>query len=131
MSALPLITFQVLYLDGRWVMVYEGVGRFGDDISRSLGVAVSTDGIEWERIDGPEGNGSILAQAPAGSGRWDHRIGCPWIVPMDDGSLRMHYIGSNERPMGRGADSLVAVHQIGLAVSDGDLTRWRRWSPRP
>ncbi len=78
-------------------------------------------------MDGPHPNGSVIPQAPAGSGRWDFRLGCPWIVPQPDGSLRLYYIGSNERPDGGGGE-LEAVHQIGLAVSDGDITRWTRYS---
>jgi hypothetical protein len=46
---------------------------------------------------------------------------------MDDGSIRLYYIGSNERPPGQGHAELLSVHQIGLAISDGDVTRWRRW----
>ena len=45
---------------------------------------------------------------------------------MDDGSLRMYYIGSNERD-GEGGE-LGSVHQIGMAVSDGDITKWERWT---
>lgn len=128
---LGVATRHIIRHEGRWVMFYEGVGYIGEGeaVSRQLGVAVSDDGLEWQRVDGGDVGGSILAQSPAGSGLWDHRLGCPWVVPMDDGSLRMYYIGSNERPAGQGHAELLSVHQIGLAVSDGDITRWRRWDP--
>jgi hypothetical protein len=46
---------------------------------------------------------------------------------MDDGSLRLYYIGSNQVTGPGPSTELSVVHQIGLAVSDGDITRWRRW----
>jgi hypothetical protein len=46
---------------------------------------------------------------------------------MDDGTLRLYYIGSNERS-GEGGSELSSVHQIGMAVSDGDITKWERWT---
>lgn len=63
----------------------------------------------------------------AAEGGWDYRLGCPWVVPMADRSLRPHYIGSNQVVGPGPSTELTVVHQIGLAVSDGDITRWRRW----
>jgi hypothetical protein len=110
-------------------MFYEGCGRTGRpmEVTRQIGVAVSDDGLRWERLDGPHANGCILAQSPEGAGLWDNRLGCPWAVPLPDGTLRLYYIGSNERS-GAGANELESVHQIGLAVSRGDITRWERWT---
>ncbi|TVS09906.1 MAG: glycosyl hydrolase [Gammaproteobacteria bacterium] len=129
---LGVATRHVIRHDGRWLMFYEGVGDIGEGpaVSRQLGVAVSDDGLDWQRIDGADRGGSILAQVPAGEGGWDHRLGCPWVVPMADGSLRLYYIGSNERPAGMGHAELFSVHQIGLAVSDGDIRQWRRVEAR-
>lgn len=126
---LGVATRHVIRHQGRWLMFYEGVRDIGEGpaVGRQLGVAVSEDGIDWQRLDGDAPGGAIVAQAPAGSGRWDFRLGCPWMVPMDDGTLRLYYIGSNERPAGQGHAELISVHQIGLAISDGDITRWRRW----
>jgi hypothetical protein len=123
-----IATRHILKLQGRWTMFYEGCRHIGRpmEVDRQIGVAVSDDGLQWERVDGPYANGCILPQAPEGSGRWDFRLGCPWVVPMADGSLRLYYIGSNERPHSGGGE-LDTVHQIGLAVSDGNITRWRRW----
>lgn len=117
-------TRHVIRHDGRYWMFYEGVGPDG---YRSMGLAVSDDAVRWSRQPGPEPDGSVFARAPSGSGRWDaFAVGTPCVVAMDDGTWRMYYIGSNEAPGGF-ADELGLKHQIGLAVSDGDLTRWRRW----
>ena len=48
---------------------------------------------------------------------------------MEDGSLRMYYIGSNEASR-EGGSELASVHQIGMAVSNGDITRWEAKPPR-
>ncbi len=110
---------------GRWLMLYEGVAP---DLYRGIGLAESTDGIRWRKVRGSEPNGSAFAHAPRGSGLWDARgLGCPSVVALPDGSLRMYYIGSNELKPGTEGE-LAAVHQIGLAISrDGDPARWRRW----
>ena len=121
-------TRHILKHDGQWLLFYEGCQDVGTNpqVGRQIGLAVSDDGLTWERVDGPHGNKSILPQAPKGSGRWDFRLGCPWVVPMEDGSLRMYYIGSNEANR-EGGSELASVHQIGMAVSDADITRWTRW----
>jgi hypothetical protein len=122
-------TRHIVRHDGRWVMFYEGCGRTGRpmEVNRQLGVAVSDDGLRWERVDGPHADGCILSQSPEGAGLWDNRLGCPWAVPLPDGTLRLYYVGSNERS-GAGANELESVHQIGLAVSRGDITQWERWT---
>ena len=119
-------TRHVIKRRGEYFMFYEGVNTGG---YRSIGLAMSKDGIAWKHVDGPEENGSVLSHAPKGSGRWDaYALGCPCVVPMPDGSLRMYYIGSNETASGH-TDELSLKHQIGLAVSpDGNPTRWRRWT---
>jgi hypothetical protein len=110
-------------------LFYEGCQDVGTnpEVDRQIGLAVSDDGITWERVDGPHKNGSIIPQSPKGSGLWDHRLGCPWVVPMDDDTLRLYYIGSNERDS-EGGSELSSVHQIGMAFSDGDITKWERWT---
>lgn len=110
---------------GRWLMIYEGVAP---DLYRGLGLAESSDGLSWRKVRGAEPNGSVFAHAPRGSGRWDARgLGCPSVVAMPDGALRMYYIGSNEYAPGTEGE-LATIHQIGLAISDdGDPARWRRW----
>jgi hypothetical protein len=123
---LGVATRHIIKLNGQWTMFYEGCGDIGSrtQVNRQIGLAVSEDGLTWSRVEGPEPNGSILAQSAENSGLWDRRLGCPHVVPMPDGSLRLYYIGSNER----GGDSeLDTVNQIGMAVSDGDITKWKRW----
>ncbi|MGD1700720.1 hypothetical protein [Dapis sp. BLCC M229] len=115
-------TRHVLKIDGQYLMFYEGVNQTG---YHSIGLAISADGINWEKQPGSEVGGSIFSHAPKGSGRWDARaIGTPCVVPMADGSFRMYYIGANEG----GHDELSSQHQIGLAVSDGsNFRKWYRW----
>lgn len=126
---LGVATRQVLKIGDRWVMFYEGIRDIGEvrNVGRQLGVAVSDDGIRWTRLDGADRDGTILAERGAAEGGWDYRLGCPWVVPMGDGSLRLYYIGSNQVVGPGPSTELSVVHQIGLAVSDGDITRWRRW----
>ncbi len=121
-------TRHILKHGGQWLLFYEGCMDVGTnpEVDRQIGLAVSDDGLTWERVDGSHSNKSILPQAPKGSGRWDVRLGCPWVVPLGDGSLRMYFIGANERS-GEGRNELSTVHQIGMAVSDGDITRWQRY----
>lgn len=118
-------TRQVLRHRDRWLMFYEGVRADG----HSIGLALSSDGISWERCPGAEPDGSVFAHAPSGSGRWDaFAVGTPCVVPADDGQWRLYYVGCNETARGY-RDDLAAIQQIGLAVSDGpDFTRWERWS---
>jgi hypothetical protein len=124
-DALGIGTRHVMAHAGRWLMFYEGVGEGG---YRSIGLAVSDNGIDWQRQPGPESNGSIFTHAPKGSGRWDaFAVGTPRVVPLPDGSFRLYYVGANETAAGF-ADELAMVQQIGVAISEGaDFTRWRRW----
>lgn len=112
-------TRHILRMAGRYLMFYEGVNGSG---YHSIGLATSADGIGWTR---EAGGRPVLTHAPRGSGRWDAQaIGTPCVVPMEDGSFRMYYIGATEG----GHDELSVRHQIGLAVSDGaEFRRWRRW----
>jgi hypothetical protein len=125
-DAAGIATRTVFRLRDRWLMLYEGVAP---DLYRGIGLAESRDGLSWRKLRGAEPNGSAFAHAPRGSGLWDARgLGCPSVVVMPDGGLRMYYIGSNELPPGAEGE-LATVHQIGLAVSaDGDPARWRRWN---
>ncbi|MBW4594408.1 MAG: glycosyl hydrolase [Brasilonema angustatum HA4187-MV1] len=115
-------TRQVLKINRQYVMFYEGVNSSG---YHSIGIAISDDGIDWKKDQGEQSGGSVFCHAQKGSGYWDARaIGTPCVVPMDDGSFRMYYIGANEG----GYDELSSQHQIGLAVSDGsNFRKWYRW----
>ncbi|EDX74103.1 Glycosyl hydrolases family 32 [Coleofasciculus chthonoplastes PCC 7420] len=115
-------TRHVLNINGDYVMFYEGVNTSG---YHSIGLAISEDGITWEKQKGYKAGGAVFSHAPKGSGRWDARaVGTPWVVSMEDGSFRMYYIGANEG----GHDELSSQHQIGLAVSQGkNFDQWQRW----
>ncbi|MBU7586245.1 MAG: glycosyl hydrolase [Nostoc sp. TH1S01] len=115
-------TRHVIKIKRQYIIFYEGVNRSG---YHSIGLAISADGIHWQKETGDQPGGSVFSHAPKGSGRWDAQaVGTPCIVPMDDGSLRMYYIGANEG----GYDELSSQHQIGLAVSTGsNFSQWSRW----
>ncbi|MBV9389446.1 MAG: hypothetical protein JOZ78_23740 [Chroococcidiopsidaceae cyanobacterium CP_BM_ER_R8_30] len=115
-------TRHVLKINEQYVMFYEGVNNTG---YHSIGLAVSDDGIHWQKQQGQQAGGAIFSHAQKGSGRWDARaVGTPCVVAMEDGSFRMYYIGANEG----GHDELSSQHQIGLAVSAGtDFRQWHRW----
>ncbi|MEH2120235.1 glycosyl hydrolase [Nostoc sp.] len=115
-------TRNVIKINGEYVMFYEGVNSSG---YHSIGLAVSEDGIHWQKVEGEQLGGSVFSHAQKGSGRWDARaVGTPCVVAMDDGSFRMYYIGANEG----GYDELSSQHQIGLAVSAGtNFRQWDRW----
>ena len=112
----------MLRINGEYVMFYEGVDGTG---YHSIGVALSDDGIRWRRDGDGDSGLQVLTPARKGSGLWDaEAVGTPCVVPMQDGSFRMYYVGVNEG----GRDELSSRHQIGLAVSEGsDFRRWHRW----
>jgi predicted GH43/DUF377 family glycosyl hydrolase len=115
-------TRHVLKINDQYVMFYEGVNSSG---YHSIGVAISDDGIHWKKDEGDRPGVPVFSHAQKGSGHWDARaVGTPCVVPMEDGSFRMYYIGANEG----GHDELSSQHQIGLAVSDGpNFRKWHRW----
>jgi hypothetical protein len=129
---LGIATRHIVRMDKQWVMFYEGCRNIGSrmQVDRHIGVATSIDGLTWDRVNGPGERGSVIASTTPDEDKagdvWDRRLGCPNIVPMDDGSLRLYYIGSNER---LGDTELDAINQIGVAVSDGDILNWQRWTP--
>jgi hypothetical protein len=108
---------------GRRLMLYEG---WGADGRPSIGIAESTDGLDWRRIRGPLPDGAVFAPAPAASGHWDcGAIGTPWFVDLGNGRFHLYYVGRRVTPAsGKDND---ARYQIGLAISDDpELMRWRR-----
>ncbi len=118
-------TRQVFLSGGSYMMVYEG---FSKSRRVSIGLATSQDGQHWTKIRGPLRGGAIFEPAPQGSPYWDNRsVGTPWIVAKPDGGWHLYYIGNADPPPGVEAGELTVVHQIGLAVSDGDLLHWHRW----
>jgi predicted GH43/DUF377 family glycosyl hydrolase len=110
----------ILRISSQWVMFFEMMNLHGQ---ASIGVATSADGLKWEKEPQP-----VLQNGRPGE--WDsHAVGLPCVVPMDDGSFRMYYVGANETGLD---DELSRRHAIGLAVSDGpDFRRWMRWQAPP
>lgn len=100
--------------DGKYVMVYEGVGEDG---KRRIGVAASEDGLKkWTRV----GEGPVLEESRDGG--WDSEgVGSPCLVQMDGDAeeWRLYYRG-----VGKGGRS-----GIGLAISQGsEMNKFERWT---
>lgn len=94
---------------GGWLMFYEA-----QDEARqhTIGLARSADGVAWQRADAP-------CFEPGGGDEWDGgAVARPWVVPLDDGSALLYYLGRAE---GEGA-----TQGIGVARSNG--TDWTTWS---
>lgn len=119
----------VIRRGGRYLMFYEGNG--GGTAFRGIGLAESPDGVNFNRVPGPNADGSVIAASPSGSGHWDAGgIGTPWVVPMPDGGLRLYHVGASESrsPDPAVIDRAGIINRIGMASCDGrDLTRWKRW----
>lgn len=98
---------------GGWLMFYEA-----HDATRrsSIGLASSSDGVTWRRRDAP-----VFEPSAAG---WDGAtVGRPWVVPLQDGSAMLYYLGC-------GGEGGASSQGIGIARSAGkDWTEWVRASP--
>lgn len=106
---------------GRLVMLYEAVD---DAMDHAIGLAESSDGVEWQRCSIPgasSAGGPVLAKG-AGSD-WDGRVvGTPFVVPpeQEGGDWRLYYVGESCEKKGL---------SIGLAQSAGsNLRAWRKVS---
>lgn len=104
--------------DGKYIMAYEGIGRDG---KRSLGMAVSEDGLKnWMRL----GDGFPVLKPSSENGKgWDcEGVGSPCLVLMggeEDDEWRLYYRGI-------GKDGKTG---IGMAVSKGrDISKFERWT---
>lgn len=100
--------------DGKYVMAYEGFAANG---SRSIGLAVSSDGLkEWRRLQ----NGPVLMQSEDDG--WDcEGVGSPCLVQMDGDAdeWRLYYRGLGKE----------GKTGIGLAVSEGsEFPKFQRWT---
>ncbi|KAH9540014.1 hypothetical protein CY35_15G086200 [Sphagnum magellanicum] len=106
----------VLFLDGQYVMFYEGVDGNG---IHGIGLAFSRDGIQWKKdtVLGTEPGGPIFRARIGEEEAWDNgTVAAPHVVQLDDGSFRLYYVGSN---------ALKTQSAIGVALSDG--TNFRSW----
>ncbi|KAH7570067.1 hypothetical protein ACOSP7_017993 [Xanthoceras sorbifolium] len=101
-------------IKGYYLMAYEGVGPDG---KRSIGLAVSPDGLKnWKRI---QEEAALEASEEDG---WDNKgVGSPCLVRMEDNldEWRLYYVG-----IGQGGRT-----GIGMAVSQGShINNFTRWS---
>ncbi|MGQ0601609.1 MAG: hypothetical protein ACT4QE_07940 [Anaerolineales bacterium] len=87
------------------------VGTVGEE--RRIGYSLSADGLNWQRVPGPEAGGSVLAAGPLNS--FDSGgVSIP-VVLKDNGMFRMWYIGlnSDNHPNGVGvARSTDGLHWV-------------------
>lgn len=98
---------------GAWVMAYEAVAE--DGATRSIGVAVSADGLTgWRASPHP-----LLSPSTASPGAWDAGgVGGPCLVPMAGGRWRLYYAG--RAAVGDGEDATALDGRwcgLGLALS--------------
>ena len=95
-----------------------------------VGVAVSEDGLRWQKVAGPEQDGSVLAPQTCDPSAFDAtHVAVGDVALGDDGSsLVMHYFGGgNETPRGSTPLPRGVAMCIGKAVCvDGEGTRWER-----
>lgn len=115
----------VVERDGLWWMFYTGVTDWPGEFERTqrMGVAVSSDLMTWNRLDGP-----IFDASQTTWGWWapDHAAAAfrdPYVMPDPafPGGWLMYYTGS------LGADTAATV--VGVAASDGDFMQWRDVKP--
>lgn len=111
--------------DGLWWMFYTGVTLWPGEYlhTQRMGVAVSSDLMTWNRLDGP-----VYDAAQTGWGWWAPESSAPafrdpFVMPDPTvpGRWLMYYTGSY------GADTLATV--VGVAGSDGDFLQWRDVKP--
>eukprot|EP00316_Scyphosphaera_apsteinii_P011996 CAMPEP_0119312336 /NCGR_PEP_ID=MMETSP1333-20130426/25968_1 /TAXON_ID=418940 /ORGANISM="Scyphosphaera apsteinii, Strain RCC1455" /LENGTH=411 /DNA_ID=CAMNT_0007316937 /DNA_START=38 /DNA_END=1273 /DNA_ORIENTATION=+ len=100
-----------------WLMFYEAQNA---QRRHSIGLARSSDGVVWNRV----GNAPVFEPQ---EGSWDDgAVSRPCIVPLDDGSARLYYLGRALSQHESGA----ASQGIGVACSAGsDWTSWARVNP--
>jgi predicted GH43/DUF377 family glycosyl hydrolase len=81
----------VIVEDGRWVMWYTGVSAGG--VSQ-VGMAMSADGITWDKYDDPATNGPARDSSDpvfAGDPSWaPEGIDNPSVTPLEDGYLMLY-----------------------------------------
>jgi predicted GH43/DUF377 family glycosyl hydrolase len=99
-----------IYHNGNWIetdgfiMLYEGIAEDG---RHRILAAISNDGFKWE-------DSSNLVLDVGEPGAWDEGgVGSPQILRMDDGTLRMYYVG-------QGVDGSTAIG-VAKGSMEGEL----------
>jgi len=91
-----------------WLMMYEGISS--EDGKHRILAAESVDGKVWTKL-------GLMLDVGGKDDNWDAKsVGSPHVLRMDDGALRMYYVGENK-------DGQTAV---GVARSYGDICDWKR-----
>jgi len=96
--------------DSHYTMFYEAKSAKGE---HSIGLATSTDGVSWSVSNDGE---PVLSHDPDDASE-AKAVGAPYAVEMDDGSLRMYYVGT-------AADGACSIK---VATADTkDLSKWSK-----
>lgn len=113
----------VIKVSGEYLMFYEGRNSKGH---YSIGLALSKDGLKWEKDQHGKQAGGPVFSPTLGSGRWDSAVvGTPFVLQVMGGGYRLYYVGCSERTY----MSKRPILGIGMAVSDGaDYRVWHRWN---
>jgi len=116
----------IVVTDSLYYMFYAGVTKIPGvaDEFQQIGLATSTDLVNWTRLDAPVFTCDQAAwtycdaRVPLGGNFRD-----PWVMPDPDSTGRwlLLYAGLQ--------DSITGQMMIGVATSSGDLTQWRDHGP--
>ncbi|GLJ33052.1 hypothetical protein SUGI_0665210 [Cryptomeria japonica] len=110
----------VLYVDGQYIMFYEGVNSQG---IHAIGVAFSTDGQQWRKSVEPWSQpGGPIFTSTDDKEAWDSGgISCPHVLKFKDEHYLLYYVGTN---------SSKELSCMGLAISEGlNIRSWKRIGP--
>lgn len=111
----------------QYVMMYEAVAA---DNTRCVGMAVSKDGVAWQRCPQPVLAPALVAAGEAGEGEgdaWDGgAVGAPCAVSMSGGRWRLYYGGRQAAGAGPWEGIGVALSVEGSATFQGMPMQYRR-----
>ena len=105
----------------KYFMFYEAVA---EDDSRSIGLAVSDDGLKnWRRTSEP------VLTASSDPGAWDGgAVGTPWAVSMNKGKWRLYFSGRKGAEGGAWGGIGLALSVDGHSTAEGAPVKFKRRS---
>lgn len=113
----------VVRTEDNYLMYYSG---FDEDGTMRIGLAMSDDGINWEKHDNPETDDILFAESdpilePGAEGEWDERgVERPRVLQTSDGWVMLYRSpGGNGEPI-----------QMGLATSEDGIS-WEKYGDSP
>lgn len=113
----------VIQSEDNYLMYYSG---FAEDETMRIGLAISDDGIHWEKYDDPETTDALFTESdpilePGADGEWDeHGVERPRVLQTPDGWIMLYRSpGGNGEPI-----------QMGLATSE-DGIHWEKYNDGP